>query len=79
MTATTIEATEDGPLKINGPVSLTDASGGQYEVDADGSTYLCRCGLSSNKPFCDGTHAKQGFEADERAPDRSGADQEGPA
>jgi len=38
------------------------------ELETDGSYALCRCGGSSNKPFCDGTHAAIGFDGTETAP-----------
>lgn len=50
----------DGPLLLHGPVTCDGADG----QSASGSkTALCRCGGSSNKPFCDGTHRRNGFEA----------------
>jgi len=50
--------TKDGPLHCTGPVTLRDAAGVSAFMDAG---YLCRCGGSQNKPFCDGTHRKIGF------------------
>lgn len=53
----TVTLIQDGPLVLHGPFRL--------EGDADERTYekgaLCRCGHSSNKPFCDGTHRAMGF------------------
>ncbi len=50
-----------GPVLLEGPYELADGQGvGCLET---GSGYLCRCGASSNKPWCDGTHSKIGFEA----------------
>lgn len=46
-----------GPLMLAGSVQLTSAHKTTYEVRA--SQALCRCGRSSNKPFCDGSHAAQ--------------------
>jgi len=62
----TIQALENGPYKVEGPIRSIDADGGEYAVEAD-TVFLCRCGGSRNKPFCDGTHARIGFEAVERA------------
>ena len=61
VTALTIKLAGNGPLLLDGPVTITSADGA---ISADGSkAALCRCGQSANKPFCDGTHKKIGFEA----------------
>jgi CDGSH-type Zn-finger protein len=63
-----IKARHNGPYKITGPVKITDADGNEYDLSEQGEAVaLCRCGGSSTKPFCDGTHKKIGFEAEERA------------
>jgi CDGSH-type Zn-finger protein len=66
----TIEITvrENGPYRISGPFRLLDADGNEYELPTDKPTVaLCRCGGSTTKPFCDGTHSSTGFAAAERA------------
>lgn len=65
--AARIRVTESGPLMIKGPVTLIDADGNAYE-SLRKTVFLCRCGASRNKPFCDGSHSRIGFEATERAP-----------
>ncbi|GJM16549.1 MAG: hypothetical protein DHS20C13_18760 [Thermodesulfobacteriota bacterium] len=55
----TIDILEDGPLIVKGIRSLTNSKG--EEVETEKVTALCRCGYSSNKPYCDGTHKKVGF------------------
>jgi CDGSH-type Zn-finger protein len=63
-----IKARHNGPYKVTGPVRLIDADGNEYELGEDGEPIaLCRCGGSTTKPFCDGTHSKIGFQAAERA------------
>jgi 3-phenylpropionate/trans-cinnamate dioxygenase ferredoxin subunit len=56
-----ITINDNGPLKVEGPIDLFDASGNRIETKK--TAYLCRCGASTNKPFCDGTHSKVGFQA----------------
>lgn len=51
-----------GPLWVRGGVTIVAADGETYEVR--NRVTLCRCGQSSNKPFCDGTHAHVGWRAD---------------
>ena len=61
VTSLTIKLAGNGPLLLEGPVTVNSADGA---VSAGGSkAALCRCGASSNKPFCDGTHKAIGFEA----------------
>ena len=63
-----IKARENGPYKVTGPVRVIDADGNEYDLAGRGEPIvLCRCGGSTTKPFCDGTHSKFGFEAAERA------------
>jgi CDGSH-type Zn-finger protein len=62
----TIKATENGPYLVTGNVIVTDTDGNQYHTDR-ATVALCRCGGSQNKPFCDGTHSRTGFQAAERA------------
>lgn len=54
-----IEIMEDGPFIVKGLENFYDSKG--EELDAGDTVALCRCGFSSNKPFCDGTHKKKGF------------------
>jgi len=63
-----IKVRENGPYKVTGPITLIDADGNQFVLPDDGKPVaLCRCGGSTTKPFCDGTHSKVGFAAAERA------------
>jgi uncharacterized Fe-S cluster protein YjdI len=57
---TIIEPSPNGPLLVYGNVSVKDAQGNQ--VKKNNVTAFCRCGASSNKPYCDGTHRKINFE-----------------
>ncbi|MBA3860541.1 MAG: CDGSH iron-sulfur domain-containing protein [Actinomycetota bacterium] len=62
-----IKATENGPYVVEGVERIIDADGNEYDVSDRPRVSLCRCGGSTNKPFCDGTHSKLGFDAAERA------------
>jgi CDGSH-type Zn-finger protein/uncharacterized Fe-S cluster protein YjdI len=57
----TITPRLDGPLVVTGNVELVSGTG--RTIDRKVKAVLCRCGQSANKPFCDGTHAKVGFQA----------------
>ena len=61
-----ISALDDGPFLVRGPVVVVDAEGNEFPSDR-ATIALCRCGGSTTKPFCDGTHSKVGFRAAERA------------
>jgi CDGSH-type Zn-finger protein/uncharacterized Fe-S cluster protein YjdI len=56
-----IDPQTNGPLRVRGNLEITSGTG--RVVARVTSTYLCRCGGSANKPFCDGTHAKIGFKS----------------
>jgi CDGSH-type Zn-finger protein len=68
----TIRIRDNGPYVLSGDFELTDPDGNRYPTS--GSFELCRCGHSSNKPFCDGTHARIGFESAFPSPDSVGGD-----
>ncbi len=57
--AVCITISSNGPLLVSGKVLIKDANGN--EVLKEKTTALCRCGASSNKPYCDGAHRKINF------------------
>jgi 3-phenylpropionate/trans-cinnamate dioxygenase ferredoxin subunit len=57
--AINIRIKDNGPYVVEGEFTLTDAAGNPIEVK---KAALCRCGGSTTKPFCDGTHSKIGFQ-----------------
>jgi len=61
MAKVTIEARPNGPYVVTGTIELRDTNGNVLTTPA--RTVLCRCGASTKKPFCDGTHSKIGFQA----------------
>src|SRR5947209_20243201 len=67
MADVTITVRRNGPFRVEGPVRLIDADGNEYDLTAKPAVSLCRCGGSVNKPFCDGTHSKIGFQGAEAA------------
>ena len=61
---------KNGPYRVEAPegtIELVDADGNTYDLTGKPAFSLCRCGASVNKPFCDGTHSKIGFQAAEAA------------
>lgn len=56
-----ITALTDGPLEVSGDVTIRAADG--TVIKETDKSYLCRCGHSAKKPFCDGAHKKEGFTA----------------
>lgn len=60
-----IVVTEHGPYRVTGDVAIHDTQG--RPVPTTGASYLCRCGGSRSKPFCDMTHGLKGFDGAEAA------------
>jgi CDGSH-type Zn-finger protein len=76
-----ITVRKNGPYRVEAPadsIEMVDADGNPYDLSGkikEGALAfsLCRCGASVNKPFCDGTHSKIGFQAAEAAVRAEGA------
>lgn len=56
MTKTKLTINSNGSLKVEGDFEIVDKSGSVYDLGGREIVGLCRCGLSKNKPFCDGSH-----------------------
>jgi CDGSH-type Zn-finger protein len=64
---TTIRLRQNGPYVIDSEdVRIVDWTGAEYRIERR-PVALCRCGASTKKPFCDGTHSRVGFLAGELA------------
>jgi CDGSH-type Zn-finger protein len=68
-TKPSIMAEKNDPLYIQNAkgLILLDSDGNPFEITDDEIT-LCRCGQSRNKPFCDDSHARTGFQSEVHAP-----------
>jgi CDGSH-type Zn-finger protein len=56
MASTRIIVKSNGSLKIEGDFEIVDITGTPYGLADREIISICRCGLSQNKPFCDGSH-----------------------
>jgi len=54
-----IKINNHGPIKVEGDFQLSDSEGKPYGLGGRSVIFLCRCGLSKTKPFCDGAHKGQ--------------------
>ena len=61
MASTKITVNDNGSLRIEGDFEIVDKTGARYDLAGREMISVCRCGLSQNKPFCDGSH-KNHFE-----------------
>ena len=58
---TTIKVNNNGSLRVEGEFKIIDAAGNEFNLNGRTSVALCRCNLSKNRPFCDGSHKNTGF------------------
>ena len=60
---TRITVNNNGPLRLEGEFTISDQLGKEFGLAGRKVISLCRCGHSANKPFCDGQHAREGFQS----------------
>ncbi len=63
MAATRIIVKHNGSLRVEGDFEIVDAEGRPFGLAGRTAVSLCRCGQSSNKPFCDSAHKTCGFQS----------------
>ena len=61
MAGAVVTIRNNGSIRIEGDFTIVDQEGKPFDLAGRTQISLCRCGQSSNKPFCDGTHARIGF------------------
>ena len=66
MSKTKLTVLSNGSLKVQGDFEIVDKDGNVYDLGGRDLVSLCRCGLSKNKPFCDGAHRNH-FEHEAKA------------
>lgn len=67
MAGTKVTVNNNGSLRIEGDFEICDAQGGVFGLAGRTVIGMCRCGHSENKPFCDGSHRKAGFQSEVKA------------
>jgi CDGSH-type Zn-finger protein len=67
--AAKVTIVNNGPIRIEGEFTIEDAEGNSFGLAGRTVISLCRCGLADNKPFCDGTHGRNGFNSQCKARD----------
>jgi CDGSH-type Zn-finger protein len=60
--AVTVQPIRNGPVCLKGPLEMLSATG--ETIERVNECWLCRCGASARKPYCDGSHKRLGFTAD---------------
>jgi CDGSH-type Zn-finger protein len=60
---TKIIVKNNGSIRVEGTFELVDLSGNKFNLNGRTAISLCRCGLSKDKPFCDGSHREGGFQS----------------
>ncbi|MGE0077110.1 MAG: CDGSH iron-sulfur domain-containing protein [Bacteroidales bacterium] len=53
-----LQFTKEGPIKVEGKFFIVDSQGNDLNADEQNEVYLCSCGKSKSKPFCDDSHKK---------------------
>ena len=66
MATTKLTINNNGSVKIDGDFEIVDMEGNAYGLQGRTIVSICRCGMSQNKPFCDGSH-KGHFEHEAKA------------
>lgn len=66
MSKTKLTINSNGSIKVEGDFEIVDSQGNVYGLQGRQALGICRCGLSANKPFCDGSH-RNNFEHDAKA------------
>ncbi|MEZ5404128.1 MAG: CDGSH iron-sulfur domain-containing protein [Bryobacteraceae bacterium] len=61
--STKVTVLNNGPLRLEGDFGISDATGAEFGLAGRTVISLCRCGASENKPFCDGSHNRVGFQS----------------
>ncbi|PYV44977.1 MAG: iron-binding protein [Acidobacteria bacterium] len=67
MAETKITVNNHGPLRVEGSFTVCDAEGKSFDLVGRTVISFCRCGHSENKPFCDGSHRRTGFQSEVKA------------
>ena len=64
---TTITVGRNGNLRVEGEFKIVDPEGNEYGLGGRSVVSLCRCGHSQNKPYCDGSHKREGVTEEAQA------------